>query len=190
MLNRRDVVARISEHCRDSLFITGLGSASYDLHAAGDSPRNFYLWGAMGGAAMTGLGLAMAQPDKRIIVLTGDGEQLMGMGALATIGACKPDNLAIIMLDNGQFGETGKQPSHTSKGTDLAAVASACGIKTTLCVEDEAGLAMMLSALDDSEGCLFAALKVSANPVERSLPVLDGVELKNRFRRELGLNPL
>lgn len=190
MLNRRDVVARISEHCRDSLFITGLGSASYDLHAAGDSPRNFYLWGAMGGAAMTGLGLAMAQPDKRIIVLTGDGEQLMGMGALATIGACKPDNLAIIMLDNGQFGETGKQPSHTSKGTDLAAVSSACGIKTTLCVEDEAGLTMMLSALDDSEGCLFAALKVSANPVERSLPVLDGVELKNRFRRELGLNPL
>jgi len=190
MLNRRDVVARISEHCRDSLFITGLGSASYDLHAAGDNPRNFYLWGAMGGAAMTGLGLAMAQPDKRIIVLTGDGEQLMGMGALATIGACKPDNLAIIMLDNGQFGETGKQPSHTSKGTDLAAVSSACGIKTTLCVEDEAGLVMMLSALDDSEGCLFVALKVSANPVERSLPVLDGVELKNRFRRELGLNPL
>lgn len=190
MLDRRDVVSRISNHCQDSLFITGLGSASYDLHAAGDTPHNFYLWGAMGGAAMTGLGLAMAQPDRRIIVLTGDGEQLMGMGALATIGACKPDNLAVIMLDNGQFGETGKQQSHTSKGTDLVAVASACGIDTTLRVGDEAGLATLLSALVNHQGCLFAALQISTDPVDRSLPILDGVELKNRFRRELGFNPL
>ena len=190
MFERRDIVLRISQHCQDSLFITDLGSASYDLHAAGDSPRNFYLWGAMGGAAMTGLGLAMAQPDRQIIVLTGDGEQLMGMGALATIGACRPDNLAIIMLDNGQFGETGHQQSHTSKGIDMVSVASACGIGSSMSVTDEAGLAALLSALDSQQGSLFAAIQISTAPVERSLPILDGVELKNRFRRELGLNPL
>ena len=190
MLDRRYVVSRISNKCQDSLFITGLGSASYDLHAAGDSSRNFYLWGAMGGAAMMGLGLAMAQPDRHIIVLTGDGEQLMGMGAIATIGTCKPDNLAIIILDNGQFGETGKQQSHTSKGTDLVAVATACGIDTTLHVDDEASLETLLSELANHEGCLFAKLQISANPVKRSLPILDGVELKNRFRRELQLNPV
>jgi thiamine pyrophosphate-dependent acetolactate synthase large subunit-like protein len=190
MLERRDIVSRISQHCQDSLFITGLGSSSYDLHAAGDSPRNFYLWGAMGGAAMTGLGLAMAQPDRRVIVLTGDGEQLMGMGALATIGSCWPDNLAIIMLDNGQFGETGKQQSHTSKGIDLVSVATACGIARAMSVTDETGFAALLSALDAQQESLFAAIKISTNSVDRSLPILDGVELKNRFRRELGLSPL
>ncbi len=190
MLNRRDFVSIISNHCSDSLFITGLGSASYDLHAAGDNARNFYLWGAMGGAAMTGLGLAMAQPDRRVIVLTGDGEQLMGMGALATIGACKPHNLAIIMLDNGQFGETGQQQSHTSKGIDLVAVASACGISNTLGVSDDAGVSRLLAELDNQTGCLFAAISINTDAVERSLPILDGVELKNRFRRELNLSPL
>jgi len=190
MLNRREIVSVICNHCPDSLFISGLGSASYDLHAAGDNNRNFYLWGAMGGAAMTGLGLAMSQPDKHVIVLTGDGEQLMGMGALATIGACKPDNLAILMLDNGQFGETGKQQSHTSKGIDLSAVASACGIGTSMSVTDEAGLTTLLSALDSQQESLFATIRISTESVERSLPILDGVELKNRFRRERGLSPL
>ena len=97
----------------------GLGSTTWDLAAAGDNDRNFYLWGAMGGAAMIGLGLALAQPEKRVAVITGDGEMLMGMGALATIGIQRPGNLAVIVFDNGVYGETGMQPSHTQGGVDL-----------------------------------------------------------------------
>ena len=103
--------------------------------------RNFYLWGAMGGAAMIGLGLALAQPHERVAVITGDGEMLMGLGALATIGIQKPANLAIVVFDNGVYGETGMQPSHTQSGVDLIAVAGGCGIATCPEVRDEAGVA-------------------------------------------------
>ena len=98
------------------------------MFAAGDRDRNYYLWGAMGGATPLGLGLALAQPDKPVIVITGDGEQLMGIGSLATIAAKQPKNLTIVVLDNGHFGETGMQRSHSSLGTDLVAVAKGFGI--------------------------------------------------------------
>ena len=113
----------------DALVVSGLGSTTYDVFAAGDRDRNFYLWGAMGGATSIGLGLALAQPDKPVVVITGDGEQLMGIGSLATIAAKQPPNLTIVVLDNGHYGETGMQPSHTSLGTDLVAVAGGFGIR-------------------------------------------------------------
>ena len=194
MLNRREIVSVICNHCPDSLFISGLGSASYDLHAAGDNNRNFYLWGAMGGAAMTGLGVAMAQPDKHIIVLTGDGEMLMGIGALATIGVQQPKNLSIIVLDNGHYGETGMQASHTQFGVDLPGIASASGLPVTMSVTNEAELDKLIEAITAQQsgkgGAIFASIKVAAASPERSLPVVDGVEIKNRFRRTLGLQPL
>ncbi len=190
MLERRAVVKAISQKRADSLIITGLGSSSYDLHAAGDDDRNFYLWGAMGGAAMMGLGLALSCPTRPVLVITGDGEQLMGMGALATIGAERPENLGIIVLDNGHFGETGMQQSHTSKGIDLIGVAQSCGFAQTIQVSDENGLESLLELLPVTKGCLFACVKVASQSPERSLPVLDGVELKNRFRRTLSLAPL
>ena len=126
-LDRRAVAAALLRDPGDLLVVTGLGAPSYDAAAAGDRPLNFYLWGAMGGAAMVGLGLALAQPRRRVLVLTGDGEMLMGMGSLATIAAAVPPNLAIAVLDNARYGETGSQRSHTGLGTDLAAVAAACG---------------------------------------------------------------
>ena len=190
MLNRREVVKEIRSALNAHLFITGLGSPSYDLHAAGDNPNHFYLWGAMGGAAMMGLGLAMARPDQKIAVLTGDGEQLMGLGALATIGAARPKNLAVIVLDNGHFGETGMQQSHTSKGTDLSAVATSCGFVQACLVEDATGLVDLLHKLRTGNGPSCAVVRVSADPVPRSLPILDGAELKNRLRRHLNLDPL
>src|SRR5271169_3688880 len=119
-LNRREVAAVLLREPGDLLVVTGLGAPSYDAGAAGDRPLNFYLWGAMGGAAMIGLGLALAQPGRRVLVITGDGEMLMGMGALASIAAMRPANLAVAVLDNGRYGETGQQPSHTALGTDLA----------------------------------------------------------------------
>ncbi len=190
MLNRREVVKEIHSALSTHLFITGLGSPSYDLHAAGDNPKHFYLWGAMGGAAMMGLGLAMARPDQKIAVLTGDGEQLMGLGALATIGVAKPKNLAIIVLDNGHFGETGMQQSHTSQGVDLSAVAASCSFEHACSVEDANGLADLLQKLKTGVSPLCAVVRVSPEPVPRSLPILDGAELKNRFRRHLNLDPL
>ena len=107
-LDRRAVVAELVRDPGELLVVSGLGSATYDVGAAGDRPLNFYLWGAMGGAAMIGLGLALAQPRRHVLVLTGDGEMLMGMGALASIAAAKPPNLAIAVLDNARFGETGR----------------------------------------------------------------------------------
>ena len=127
-LERREAVARLLAQRGDCVVVTGLGAPTYDVAAAGDTTRNFYLWGAMGGAAMVGLGLALAQPDTSIVVVTGDGEMLMGLGAFATIAAQQPPNLTIVVLDNGAYGETGGQPSHTSLGVDLAAVARGAGI--------------------------------------------------------------
>jgi len=194
MLQRREVVSRINQKRGDALMVTGLGSSSYDLHAAGDDDRNFYLWGAMGGAAMTGLGVAMAQPDKHIIVLTGDGEMLMGIGALATIGVQQPKNLSIIVLDNGHYGETGMQASHTQFGVDLPGIASASGLPVAMSVTNEAELDKLIEAITAQQsgkgGAIFASIKVAAASPERSLPVVDGVEIKNRFRRTLGLQPL
>ena len=194
MLQRREVVSKINQGRGDALMVTGLGSSSYDLHAAGDDDRNFYLWGAMGGAAMTGLGVAMAQPDKHIIVLTGDGEMLMGIGALATIGVQQPKNLSIIVLDNGHYGETGMQASHTQFGVDLPGIASASGLPVTMSVTNEVELDKLIEAItaqqQGKDGAIFASVKVAPESPERSLPIVDGVEIKNRFRRTLGLQPL
>src|SRR6185295_14568952 len=113
---------------------------TWDLAAAGDDDRNFYLWGAMGGAVMIGLGLALAKPKLKVAVITGDGEMLMGLGSLATVGVQRPQNLSIVVFDNGLYGETGMQASHTQSGVDLVAVARGCGIEPVLDIGDEAGL--------------------------------------------------
>src|SRR5579863_1011444 len=131
-LDRREVAAVLLRDPGDLLVVSGLGAPSYDAAAAGDRPLNFYLWGAMGGAAMIGLGLALAQPQRRVLVVTGDGEILMGMGSLATIAEQRPPNLAVVVLDNGAYGETGMQKSHAGGATNLAEVAKGCGISLSL----------------------------------------------------------
>src|SRR5580692_4114707 len=139
-LDRRAVVAALLDHPDDLLVVTGLGAATYDAGAAGDRALNFYLWGAMGGTAMIGLGLALAQPRRRVLVLTGDGDMLMGMGSLATIAAARAPNLAIAVLDNARYGETGSQHSHTGLTTDLEAIAAACGWDPTVTARDMAAV--------------------------------------------------
>jgi thiamine pyrophosphate-dependent acetolactate synthase large subunit-like protein len=187
-LERRAAMASLLAGRDDDLLVVpGLGSTAWDLAATGDNDRNFYLWGAMGGAAMIGLGLALAQPERRVAVITGDGEMLMGMGALATIGIQKPANLAVIVFDNGVYGETGMQPSHTQSGVDLIQVARACAIEPCLDVRDEAGLADLAMRLKAFNTTIFARVLIEAAEPPRVLPLRDGVALKQRFRTAIGL---
>lgn len=187
-LERRHVVKTLVADRGDLLVVAGLGSTAYDLFAAGDHPANFYLWGAMGGAAMIGLGLALAQPQRPVLVVTGDGEQLMGIGALATIGAQRPANLTVAVVDNERYGETGMQQSHTALGTDLVAVAKACGIAAASTIRSEAELAAFSKQLRRKAGPAFGLIKVSQENPPRVLPARDGVYLKNRFRQSLGFD--
>ena len=189
-IDRRAFVKDLLAKCPDALVVTGLGSPTYDVFAAGDRDKNFYLWGAMGGAALVGLGLALAQPEKSVIVVTGDGEQLMGIGGIATMNAQKPKNLTVVVLDNGHFGETGMQHSHTSLGTSLAAVAQACGIESAYEVHDASDLAKVVDGVHKRNGINFAQVFIKADDLPRALPSRDGVYIKNRFRETLGLAPL
>jgi thiamine pyrophosphate-dependent acetolactate synthase large subunit-like protein len=188
-IERHAFVQDLLHRCPDALLITGLGSPTYDAFAAGDRERNFYLWGAMGGAAAIGLGLALAQPDQSVLVLTGDGEQLMGLGMLATIGAQQPRNLAIVVLDNGHYGETGMQRSHTSLGTDLVTVARGCGFAHAQEIREATAVAALAERITARQGCSFARVVVSAQDLPRALPARDGVYLKQRFRSALGFGP-
>lgn len=186
-LDRRAVVAELLRDRGDLLVVTGLGSASYDVHAAGDDPRTYYLWGAMGSAALVGLGLAQAQPDRRVLVITGDGEQLMGLGGLATIAIARPANLSIVVIDNGHFGETGMQTSHTGFGLRLDEVASACGfprVDHAVTMDDVGALHDLLHG--PQTGPHLAVVSVKAENLPRSLPPRDAVHIKNRFRATLG----
>ncbi len=182
-LNRRDVVKTILADRGDALVVTGLGSSTWDVFAISPSDRNFYLWGAMGSAAVMGLGLATAQPDSQVIVITGDGEMLMGIGSLATIGVRKPPNLSIVVLDNEHYGETGMQQSHTSFDTSLTDIASANGIKDVHLVENGAELEAVVPRINASEETCFVTVKVASTDPGKALPTTDGVEIKNRFRR-------
>jgi thiamine pyrophosphate-dependent acetolactate synthase large subunit-like protein len=182
MLERRAATARLLKNRGDALVVTGLGSTTYDAFAAGDSPLTFYLWGAMGGAAMVGLGLALAQPKRRVVVITGDGEMLMGLGSLATIGVQRPANLAVVVIDNGLYAETGMQQTHTASGVDLAGVARSCGFAHTETVNTQSELERLARAAYETPGPFFAALKVSPDPTSIELAPRDGPTLQSRFR--------
>ena len=188
-VSRREFVARLLRDLTDALVVTGLGSAAYDAFAAGDRDRNYYLWGAMGGAVPLGLGLALAQREKPVVVLTGDGEQLMGIGSLATVAAKLPKNLTIVVLDNGHFGETGMQRSHSSLGTDLVAVAKGFGIADAFGTGSMDGSEEIRRRIHARAGVAFAQVFIEADEPPRMLPPRDGPYIKNRFRAALGLRP-
>src|SRR5690349_1451077 len=185
-LARRDAVIALLKERKDLLVVTGLGSPTYDVHAAGDRDDNYYLWGAMGGAALVGLGLALAQPTRRVLVVTGDGEQLMGLGGFATIAAAKPRNLSIAVVDNQHYGETGMQSSHTGRRIDLAAVAAAAGFATGVTLRSLDEIARVaLSLNEEAAGPRLFVIKVAAESPPRSMPSRDAVFIKNRFRAHL-----
>ena len=184
---RRPFVAALMREIPGALVVTGLGSSSYDVFASGARAENFYLWGAMGAATPLGLGLAIARPERSVVVITGDGEQLMGIGALGTIGAVRPPNLTIVVLDNGHFGETGMQPSHTSLGTDLVAVARGFGIPQTLRACEMSAISEIAELVRARSATLFVQVLIDTGEPQRVLPPRDGVANKNAFRAALGL---
>ena len=191
LLDRRQVVSTLLADRKDALVVAGLGASTYDLAAAGDNARNLYLWGAMGGAVMMGLGLALAQPDTPVVVVTGDGEMLMGMGSLATVALQKPKNLSILVLDNEAYGETGGQVSHTSASADLVGVARACGIPDSKSISTLSEIQSFAKAmLDPSSGPRFANVKIDAANLERVLSNRDGTFIMNRLRGALGHAPI
>jgi len=184
-LDRRAAVARILRDRGDALVVTGLGASTWDAAAAGDCADNFYLWGGMGGASATGLGLALTQPGRRVLVITGDGEMLMGVGTLATIAVQAPANLAVCVIDNQRYGETGMQETHTAFGVDLAAMAAGAGFAETATVWTGAELEAAAARLLEARGPVFVAVKVTAIDQPMVLPPRDGLALKHRFREKL-----
>ena len=191
LLDRRAVVSSILKDRKGMVAIGGLGASTNDMAAAGDHDRNFYLWGGMGGAVMMGLGLALAQPDVPVVVITGDGEMLMGIGSLATIAMQKPGNLSIVVLDNERYGETGGQTSHTSSAVDLVGVAKACGIADSHAISTMAEVEALAPKLHDlKSGPRFANVKIDGANIERILPMQDGTFIVNRIRGSLGFPPL
>jgi thiamine pyrophosphate-dependent acetolactate synthase large subunit-like protein len=181
-LRRREVVRKLLDERKDLLVVAGLGSTAWDITAAGDHDLSFPLWGAMGQAAMIGLGLALAQPKRRVLVITGDGEMLMGLGSLATIGVQQPENLTVAVIDNERYGETGMQATHTADGVDLAAVAAACGFRNSkkILKDDD-----FRKIIHETRGPNFLQIKVAAEKLPLVLPPHDGVQLKERFRKAL-----
>ncbi|SDD50607.1 phosphonopyruvate decarboxylase [Variovorax sp. CF079] len=187
--DRRQFVAKLLAAVPDAMVVTGLGSASYDVFAAGDRDKNYYLWGAMGGATSLGLGLALAQSDKPVVVITGDGEQLMGIGSLGSIAVKQPKNLTIVVLDNGHFGETGMQRSHSSLGADLVAIAKGFGIADAYSTSSIDLVDEIAQGINARRGLAFVQVFIEADEPPRALPPRDGPFIKNRFRAALGLKP-
>jgi thiamine pyrophosphate-dependent acetolactate synthase large subunit-like protein len=180
-LPRRAAIARLLEDRTDTLVVTGLGSPTHDCAAAGDHPLNFYLWGAMGSAVT--VGLALAQPKRRVLVITGDGEMLMGLGALATVAVKRPNNLSIVVVDNEHYAETGMQPTHTNAGVDLAGIALKCGFPQATTVRRADELDAAVSSLYSGDGPVLVVLKVSSARDPLLLPPWDAALLKSRFRQ-------
>lgn len=185
-LDRRQAVpALIGDH-RDFLIVAGLAGAAKDVAAlSGDAGHVFAMAGAMGAAVMTGFGLALARPDRRVLVVTGDGELLMNVGALATVGIVNPPNLAILCVDNGHYGETGYQHSHTSLGVDLAAIASGAGIAHNCTVAAASQIDKAGALLRAGNGACFVLLRVKPTDPPAVKRLLDPGACRVRFRQSL-----
>ncbi len=185
-LDRKIAVPLLVPSPEDYLIVSGLAGAARDAGALTNEAANTYLLGgAMGGGLPMGLGLALAQPERRVLCVVGDGDLTMSMGALSTVGVSQPGNLAILCVDNGHYGETGYQVGHTSMGVDLETIARGSGIQTTHTVLSEDDIAKAARALKESNGPVFVWLRVSTEEPPAYKRNFDAVERKNIFRRAL-----
>ena len=186
-LPRRPLVSELLKRRGRSLIVCGLGSPTWDCFAAGDSPEYLYSWGGMGLALPTALGVALAQPKKRVLCVTGDGELLMGIGSLGVVGDQAPANLGILILDNEHFGETGRQRGLTAGRTDITAVAKGFGVTKTMIVTEQGAVPDLAKFLFETPGPVLAVAKIAITEDPWALPEKDGATIAHRFRRSLGL---
>jgi thiamine pyrophosphate-dependent acetolactate synthase large subunit-like protein len=185
-LDRRMVVPQLLAGREQELLVcTGLGSPTWDVSAAGDHEQNFYVNGTMGSATMVGLGWALAQPSKRVMCITGDGELLMSLGSLATIAVAAPKNYTVVVLDNERYGETGNQPTHTAFGVDLEAVAKACAFPSACTIRTQAELEAALPKLRRADGPHFVVIKIAPDRNPMIMPPIDPAYTKGRVRESL-----
>ena len=184
-LNRRLVISELLKERENSLVVNGLGGTCWDVASLGDNDLNFYVWGGMGNACMIGLGLALSQPDKKVIVITGDGEMLMGIGSLATIALKQPKNLSIVVFDNELYGETGNQKTHTAYCTNLSKIAIGSGIINSSIILTQEDLLSLSSEIHQIKNLSFSVIKINQDQEEIVLPIREGAFIKSRFRRAL-----
>tara|TARA_B100000945_G_scaffold154336_3_gene123804 strand:- start:629 stop:1222 length:594 start_codon:yes stop_codon:yes gene_type:complete len=184
-LNRRLVISELLKERGNSLIVNGLGGTCWDVASLGDNDLNFYVWGGMGNACMIGLGLALSQPDKKVIVITGDGEMLMGIGSLATIALKQPKNLSIVVFDNELYGETGNQKTHTAYCTNLSKIAIGSGIINSSIILTQEDLFSLSSEIHQIKNLSFSVIKINQDQEEIVLPIREGAFIKSRFRRAL-----
>ena len=183
LLNRRYVVSQLLKDRKNSLIINGLGGTCWDVASLGDNELNFYVWGGMGNSCMIGLGLALSQPKRKVIVITGDGEMLMGIGSLATIAVKQPKNLSIVVFDNELYGETGQQKTHTAHCVDLSAIAIGAGIKNSSIIKTNDQLLFLSSNINLIKELTFSQIKINNEEGPLVLPIREGAYIKTRFRK-------
>jgi thiamine pyrophosphate-dependent acetolactate synthase large subunit-like protein len=180
-----DVCQHLTAAAGPDPIVTSLGHPAYDLFAVQDRPANFYTWGSMGLASSVGLGLALAQPSRRVFVLDGDGSLLMNLGSLASIGWIRAANLVLVVIDNERYGTTGGQETATAHGADLEAAARAMGITAASTVRTTAELDAALTRTGSEAGpSMIVAKIVNSSPTAR--PPLDCVFIKQRFMAAIG----
>ena len=186
-MTRIEATRQLAGTLADDPVVASLGHPAYDLFATGDRDTYFYTWGSMGLASSIGLGLAMAQPERRVVVLDGDGSLLMNLGSLATIAWVRPKNLVVIVWDNGVYGTTGGQDTATRHGADLEGAARAMGIGATATVTTPAELERVIARTRAEAGPWVIVAKVDENQPSAK-PLQDCVAIKNRFMQALGTN--
>jgi thiamine pyrophosphate-dependent acetolactate synthase large subunit-like protein len=185
IMSRLDATRRLLKHLATQPVIASLGHPAYDLFEAGDRPENFYTWGSMGLASSMGLGLAMAQPERRVIVLDGDGSLLMNLGSLATIATVAPANLVVLVWDNELYGTTGGQPTATAAKSDLAAAAQALGVRKAVTVTEPAAFDAAINKALREAGPWVIVAKVTESGTATK-PPLDSPMIKRRFMTAMG----
>jgi len=184
MLERTRALGTLLENTDDRLIVAGLGSAANDVAYLTDfAPRAFTMDGVMGAAASIGLGLALARPEREVLVVTGDGELLMNVGTLATIAFQNPQNLRIIVADNGLYGLTGGQQTAAATVTDLELMAKGAGIRRTMTVRDEAELLAAQTIIATPGDTALILVKVAPGPAADVRIDRDGSRLRSRFRQ-------
>ncbi len=186
-IDRRPFVAELLRRRNGAFVVPGLGSPCWDICAAGDAPENVYSWGGMGLAVPTALGLALAQPGRRILAITGDGEMMMGIGSLGVVADQAPNNLAILVLDNEAFAETGRQRGLSGTRADLCAIARGFGIADTMHVTEAGMVGDLAVHLFDKPGPTFAVAKIAISDDPWRLPEKDGATIARRVRMALGV---